>query len=287
MRLGICATDRETPMDIVDRINAEKTLIFTVTPGRSGTKYLCALLGSVPGIASHHEPLPDFVSAMRRAQQAPEMAFAFLRDVKLPFIAGLPSPIYAETSHLFCKGFFEPAILMGLRPKLIILRRPPSEVAWSLVERDTIPARTPYGCLYLLDPRDPGVMPLRGWERMTDYQLCFWYALEIERRQLRYADFAAQLGLACFEVLQRDLGTSEVFAAMMRTLDIPMNGTAVSDHESISAVRHNGNKRRLVKPDNLEAQEAELWQAMLSYEPLLSSAIEAKYQAGGKAAAAA
>ena len=274
-------------MDIVDRINAEKTLIFTVTPGRSGTKYLTALLGSVPGIAAHHEPMPDFVTAMRRTQQDAEIAFAFLRDVKLPFIAGLPSPIYAETSHLFCKGFFEPAILLGLRPKLIILRRPPSEVAWSLVERDTIPTRTPYGCLYLLDPRDPGVMPLPGWELMTDYQLCFWYALEIERRQLRYAGFAAQLGLPCFEVLQADLGKSDVFAGMMRALGIDMNGASASDHETISAVRHNRNKRALVKPDDLESQEAELWQAVLSYEPLLPSAMEAKYQSREKAAVAA
>ena len=274
-------------MDIVDRINAEKTLIFTVTPGRSGTKYLTALLGSVPGVASHHEPVPDYVTVMRRAQQDPEVAFAFLRDVKLPTIAAMPSPIYAETSHLFCKGFLEPAILIGLRPKLIVLRRPPSEVAWSLFERDTIPTRTPYGCLYLLDPRDPGVMPLPGWERMTDYQLCFWYALEIERRQLRYAGFAAQLGLACFEVLQRDLGKSDVFAAMLRTLGIEMNGVAVSDHEAISAVRHNSNKRALAKPDNLEQQEADLWRAVLPYEPLLPSAIEAKYQNAEAAAAAA
>ena len=73
-------------MDIVDRINATKSLIFTVTPGRSGTKYLAALLGSVPGVAAHHEPQPDFVTALRRAQQDPEVAFAFWRDVKLPFI---------------------------------------------------------------------------------------------------------------------------------------------------------------------------------------------------------
>jgi hypothetical protein len=274
-------------MDIVDRINAEKTLIFTVTPGRSGTKYLTALLGSVPGIAAHHEPMPDFVTAMRRGQQDPEIALAFLRDVKLPGIAAMPSPIYAETSHLFCKGFLEPAILLGLRPKLIVLRRPPSEVAWSLLERDTIPTRTPYGCLYLLDPRDPGVMPLPGWERMTDYQLCFWYALEIERRQLRYAAFAAQLGLACFEVLQRDLGRSDVFAAMLNTLGIAMNGAAASDHESISGVRHNSNRRSLPKPDDLPDQEAELWRAVLPYEPLLPSSIEAKYEDGASAPVAA
>jgi hypothetical protein len=273
-------------MDIVDRISASKSLIFTVTPGRSGTKYLAALLGSVPGVAAYHEPLPDFVTVLRRAQQDPEVAFAFLRDAKLPFIESLETPIYAETSHLFCKGFFEPAILLGLQPKLIILRRPPSEVAWSLLERETVPARTPYGSLYLLDPRDPGVMPLPGWERMTDYQLCFWYALEIERRQLKYAEFAMRLGLPAFEVLQRDLGKPEVFGYMLQTLGIPSRGAAIADHGSISAQRHNRNPRALMKPDDLEAQEADVWRVILSYEPLLPSMLEQKYEVTPDVAAA-
>ena len=273
-------------MDIVDRINAAKSLIFTVTPGRSGTKYLAALLASIPGVAAYHEPSPDFIGALRRAQQDPEVAFAFWRDAKLPFIESVDAPIYVETSHLFCKGFFEPAILLGLQPKLIILRRPPSEVAWSLLERETVPARTPYGTLYLLDPRDPNVMPLPGWERMTDYQLCFWYALEIERRQLKYADFAARLGFPTFEVLQRDLGKPEVFSYMLQTLEIPLHAVAISDHSAISAHRHNRNPRALSRPDDLEAQEADVWRTILPYEPLLPSLLEQKYETTVDAAAA-
>ena len=273
-------------MDIVERINAEKTLVFTVTPGRSGTKYLATLL-AIPGVAAHHEPSPDFVSVLRRAQQNPEIAFAFWRDAKLPYIASLDAPVYVETSHLFCKGFLEPAILMGLTPRLIFLRRPPSEVAWSLVERDTVPVRSPYGCLYLLDPRDPNVMPLPGWERMTDYQLCFWYALEIERRQLKYADMAMRLGLATFEVLQRDLGKPEVFGAMLQALSIQSHAIAISDHAAISGQRHNRNPRSLPRPDNLEEQESEVWRAVLAYEPLLPSLLEEKYEIAEEDAAAA
>jgi hypothetical protein len=272
-------------MDIVERVNAEKTLVFTVTPGRSGTKYLAALL-AVPGVAAHHEPSPDFVAVLRRVQQNPEIAFAFWRDTKLPYIAAIDAPIYVETSHLFCKGFLEPAILLGLKPRLIFLRRPPSEVAWSLLERDTVPVRSPYGALYLLDPRDPGVLPLPGWERMTDYQLCFWYALEIERRQLRYAEYARQLGLLSFEVLQSDLGKAEVFTEMLQALQLPSHDAAMSSHGSISARKHNSNPRKLEKPGDLEAQEAEVWRSVLVYEPLLPAAMDEKYQAREGAAAA-
>jgi hypothetical protein len=273
-------------VDIVERINAAKSLVFTVTPGRSGTKYLAELLGAVPGVAAHHEPAPDFVSVLRRAQQDPEVAFAFWRDTKLPFIEASEAPIYAETSHLFCKGFFEPALLLGLQPKLIILRRPPSEVAWSLLERNTVPARTPYGGLYLLDPRDPNVMPLAGWERMSDYQLCFWYALEIERRQLKYSDMAMRLGLPTFEVLQRDLGKPEVFGFMLQRLGIPGQGVTVAEHGEISAKRHNRNPRALTKPDDLEAQEADVWRAILPFEPLLPSMLDQKYDVAPDAVAA-
>ena len=31
-------------------------LIFTITPGRSGTAYLARLLGAIPGVSAYHEP---------------------------------------------------------------------------------------------------------------------------------------------------------------------------------------------------------------------------------------
>jgi hypothetical protein len=265
-------------MDITDLIRETKTLIFTVTPGRSGTKYLAALLGTVPGVSACHEPKPDFVSVLRRVQQDPEIAFSFLRHEKLPAIAETPEPVYAETSSLFCKGFLEPLILMELYPKLIILRRYPTDVAWSLIERDMVPVRTASGCLYLLDPRDPNVLPLPGWERMTDYQLCFWYALEIERRQLRYAVYANSLELPYFEVLQRDLGKPDVYVQMLRALELPVDGNVMAQHKIISSKHHNANPRTLQRPDDLERQEADVWRTILAYEPLLPSTLEQIYK---------
>jgi hypothetical protein len=67
---------------------------------------------------------------------------------------------------------------------------------------------------------------------------------------------------------------------------IETGGLTASDHETISATRHNSNTRRLAKPDNLEKQEADLWRAVLPYEPLLPSAIQAKYLTAQTAVAA-
>jgi hypothetical protein len=264
-------------MDILELIRETKTLIFTVTPGRSGSKYLAALLSTVPGVASHHEPSPDFASVMRRAQQDPEIAFSFLRHKKLPAIAEYTDPVYVETSHLFCKGFLEPLLLMEIYPKLIFLRRHPTDVAWSLVERGTIPTRTSSGCLYLLDPRDPNVLPLKGWESMTDYQLCFWYALEIERRLLRYIDYAKSFNLTYVEVHQEDLGKSENYVQLLQDLELAADSIILEQHGVISSQRHNPNRRSLSRPADLEQQEAAVWRVVLTYEPLLPSILEQIY----------
>jgi hypothetical protein len=60
----------------------------------------------------------------------------------------------------------------------------------------------------------------------------------------------------------------------------------MSSHGSISARKHNSNPRKLEKPGDLEAQEAEVWRSVLVYEPLLPAAMDEKYQAREGAAAA-
>ena len=63
--------------NIVEHVKRTKTLVFTVTTGRSGTKYLTALLSGIAGVSAYHEPQPDIASYMRRCQKQPETAFAF------------------------------------------------------------------------------------------------------------------------------------------------------------------------------------------------------------------
>ena len=127
-------------------------LIFTVTTGRSGTALLHRLFRLLPNVASFHEPEPKFSHLLRMVQGAPQLAREFLQYTKLPVIAQCDRTIYVETSHLFCKGFLEPAQQLGLRFDLIVLRRAVREVARSLYELDTVPARTDWGQSFLLAP---------------------------------------------------------------------------------------------------------------------------------------
>ena len=188
-------------MDILDQLSS-KRLCFTVTSGRSGTKLLANLLRRAAGICAEHEPAPRFNYVFRSVVDTPEAARWWLLSEKLPAIAALvgSGSAYAELSHLTCKGFIEPLLDLGLRPNFLMIAREPRAVATSLFRIGAIPERTASGRLVLLGPSESLFLPLPGW-RLTDYQLCYWYAREIEWRQAHYRRLFNALG---FEMLDLD-----------------------------------------------------------------------------------
>lgn len=198
-----------------------KRLIFTITTGRSGTGYLAEMLRFVPGILSCHEPEPKFSHIMRSAQTNPEVAYNFWIRKKLPAIVGKNAPIYIETSHLFCKGFIEPLIHLGIRPDVIILTRPWREVAKSLYELNIIPGRTPDGLKFLVSPEDPEVLPLPCWKKLHDYQLCFWYCLEINRRIEIYKQLLLKKNVRIAEISFYEIITTQGMGRLLAELDLP------------------------------------------------------------------
>jgi hypothetical protein len=213
-------SDRER----VDRLCQElqgKRLVFTVTTGRSGTAYLSHMLSLVPGTSSHHEPMPCFSDVMRDVQGNPRLADRFWVDRKLPAILQTNARIYAETSHVFCKGFLEPLLCLGIVPDLILLKRAHRRVALSLCRLDTVPGRSELGLRWLLSPDDPGVLPLPRWQDLSDYQLCYWYCLEIERRAGIYADLLRERGARVVTTSIAALKTASGFRTLLRQLELP------------------------------------------------------------------
>jgi len=168
-----------------------KRLCFTVTSGRSGTKLLATLLREAAGISAEHEPAPRFNYVLRAVLEYPEAAKWWLLTEKLPAIADLARShqSYAELSHLTCKGFIEPLVELGLRPFFLIVSRPAREVAISLLKIGAIPERTGPGRLVLIGPQHSAFVPLKDWQSLSDYQLCYWYAREIEHRQHHYRSY--------------------------------------------------------------------------------------------------
>lgn len=198
-----------------------KRLIFTVTTGRSGTGYLSELLSHLPGVTCLHEAEPDFVSVMREVQLDQSLAEDFWLNKKLPRISKENPPIYIETSHLVCKGFIEPLMELGIIPDLILLSRPHREVALSLMQLGTIPGRTEKALKYYLSPDDPGVLQLKDWQSLHDYQLCYWYCLEIERRILNYKFFFTDMGATAIEISLGGLSSFRELYILLGRLRLP------------------------------------------------------------------
>src|SRR5262249_41486598 len=119
-----------------------RKLVFTVTAGRTGTTLVTNLLKLLPDTTALHEPEPAFEHYLRRVQRDPAVAREFLLRDKLPAICRYRTRNYAELSNVFCKGFLEPMLQIGLVPNLVMLRRHPRLVAQSYMERYTVPERT-------------------------------------------------------------------------------------------------------------------------------------------------
>lgn len=182
----------------------EKRLIFTVTPGRSGTFYLTRLLQGLPDIHAEHEPLPGFHEWLPQARHDPEMAKRFLVEKKIPYIHSFPESAYIETSHYFCKGFIEPLLSLGVVPDLIMLKRDARKVAssWFLLGVKTIFVHKQRLHPHILGPHEPNCLPASGWEHWNDYQLCYWYALE---NFLRMRHYTSLITLHGGKILEADL----------------------------------------------------------------------------------
>ncbi|TFL18305.1 hypothetical protein [Jannaschia formosa] len=252
-------------------------MIFTVTAGRTGTTLLARLLDLLPKVRATHEPEPKFAPHMRSALIDRDAARQFLIHEKLPVIEAVAEPVYVETANLFCKGFFEP--MAELRPGfgVIFLRRDPGEIAHSYLSRDTVPGRNRLGIKFLLQPDDPGVLPIDGWQDLTDYQLCFWYALEIERRQLHYRAVCDRTGQSLFSISTEELCVPDRFRALCAAfgLSVPEGAAFEAAFAAIAGKKHNRNRAYVERPPDAAAQEAEVRARIRRAAPHLLSALEA------------
>jgi hypothetical protein len=241
-----------------------KRLIFTVTTGRSGTAYLTAVLSYMKNVTAVHEPAPEYVEVLREVQANKKAAADFVIGQKLPVIAQENSPIYVETSHLICKGFLESFLDLGLLPDLIIHRRPMREVSLSLLQMGTIPGRTEKALRFYLHPTDPGVLALPGWQKLTDYQLCYWYCLEIERRALHYSALFHNKGARVVETTLPGLKTLQGLDHILADLDLQLRFPAFLHRLRFQRnSRFKVNESQVTKkvvaiPGNLDEQEAEV-----------------------------
>jgi hypothetical protein len=198
---------------------------------------------------------------MRIVQRDPSRAFHFWLLKKLPAIRQVPEPVYIETSHLFCKGFIESLLDLGIAPDLILLRRPDREVALSFYAIEQIPERTITGRAYLLSPKDADTLHLPGWERLHDYQLCYWYCLEIRRRMQLYAGYFKKIGCSVADTSLGAITTPEGISRLIHDLRIGVISQRLADHMFAGVVGRKVNtktdEKRQIRLSECQLQELE------------------------------
>lgn len=248
-----------------------KQLVFSLSAGRTGSEYLTRLLALLPDTASFHEPEPAFQRIMRPALRDPAMARDFLTRYKLPALANAPQTTIVETSHLFGKGFVEPLLDLGFTPSVVNLHREARAVALSYLTRYTVPGRTRYGWGFLLQPDDPGVLPIARWRDLSDYQLCFWYALETERRIRFYSEMLRDKGALVIDTSARALNDPEEFLRVADSLkpgmDDTQRGVMLASHAALSGKRHNANPQVLNQCIDFDAEEAMVQERIAKADP--------------------
>ena len=237
--------------------------LFTVTTGRSGTEYLTRVLALFAGVEAHHEPKPRFSSCFRAVVAAPAVAREFWEREKLPAIARARHPIRAETSHLFCKGFAESLVELGVVPELLHLVRDARATASSLWSLESVPGRSLRGVRYYLSPWDPNHLPVDPAvaERWSDYQLCYWYCLEIDTRAKELARRLGPRGVRVERVELADLQSPEGIAALGERLGLgPLSTFGRLRLAALPARRVNA-KTHQKRSDRLPVERLDAWEA--------------------------
>lgn len=249
-------------------------LVFCITTGRTGTTLLTKLIAALPDTIAEHEPHPSFHSVMRQAQSDPRI-FANFWAEKLNHIETHKTSIYVETSNVFSKGFLPCLLRLNRNPKLIFLNREPRKVALSLLSRNSIPGRTRNGLIFSAQPGDPMTLPLTG-TRWTDYQMCYWAALDTWYKQAQIETFFKSELRGIFNVFTPDLGKFETYQKLISFIypethsvqKIPLSELKAS-HLRITERKHNPNARTLDENAvaNIEYQEAEILDAINYWFP--------------------
>lgn len=248
--------------DIKEKIS-QKRLIFTVSTGRNGSAYLSTVMNFCSGVVALHEPTPDYVDVLREVQQNPAIATKFLVERKLPIIAEFPTETYLEGSHLFCKGFLEPCLDLGIQPDLIYFRRDIRKISLSLLKMGTVPGRNEKALRYYLSPEDPGLLQLKvDWNTLEDYQLCYWYCLEIERRAEEYRKLYRKKGLRFVEASIAQLKTMSGFNKLVSELGLRrmsiFNWLRYLKHRNSKINESLETKKAVIVPSNLDELEAQV-----------------------------
>lgn len=191
------------PVEAATLDSSKPRFLFCINPGRSGSRYLSGLFGSVAEVASFHEAPPpmtgDFLRLAER-QPYPE-TYAARRhkaDACRALLAAEPGKnVYAETNHMFIKTFFDVVVnelAPGASVGVVILRRELARTVKSFVELGIYTERNHAWPDWMgsVEATTRAVDPAVPEKTLTSIERTVAYLVDIEARAQRFRkDFPA------------------------------------------------------------------------------------------------
>jgi hypothetical protein len=149
-------------------------------------------------------------------------------------------------------GFIQDIIdLSPVTPNIIVLRRPPREVALSFWKLNWIPGRT------ITDefpgPGEPNTLPYAGWENAHTYQRCFWYCCDVEWKIQKWSEVFRQQGSIIQETTLKNITDVNKFNALVEAFNLPPIDSVPT--EKVNSFEHLTNNAKVeVPPSELLSQ---------------------------------
>ena len=173
---------------------AQRRLIFSINPGRSGSQYLAELLDTAEEVRAFHEPEPQMIGPyLRMINERPMSASRDKRRIKCAAIAATlrqmkPGEVYAETSHMFIKTFFDVVLEDFENVSVVILRRDLAHVLKSFIEMGYFSERNNIwpSWMNLPDPATAALPFARPGAELDQFDRCIAYLLDIEMRAVSF-----------------------------------------------------------------------------------------------------
>ena len=174
--------------------NQEKRFIFSINSGRAGSQYLSELLNTAPEVKSFHEPAPnmtgpylDFISSAPYSASYSERkikAQAILKEVSK---AEFPE-VYAETTHMFIKTFFDVLVDSLTNIAVIHLRRKMLSTLKSFVELGFFSSKNQVWPDWLVSPnaKTSAIECLAQDDKLDSIDLSIAYLIDTEARAQRF-----------------------------------------------------------------------------------------------------
>ena len=247
-------------------IGQKKNFIFTITTGRSGTVFLTELLKvNLSNAEVHHERLSWLAYGLDTPDASTFHYFNSVGNVlevrkfwqlKFDRIIACSKPTYAEISHFLCKaGLVENlGMLAGFGSvHIVILRRDPIKIAWSLFNRHDF-SNLGFTWLFYLDPRYPNfIVDSKPYLTAGEIGYCLWYVDEMFARAEYYKLLITELpGVTIHEVdLSQITKTEGAFALIAALGGLPGNRQPVIPSPKNETVNWDANEAKRTQIEKL------------------------------------